>query len=54
MTHLNSCDGVMIGRSIYQNPYSLVEIEKEIFKTARQSNKRRGSRTIIRIFRKRG
>ena len=29
--HLNSCDGVMIGRSIYQNPYSLVEIEKEIF-----------------------
>ncbi len=31
--HLNYCDGVMIGRSIYQNPYFLVEIEKEIFKT---------------------
>ena len=31
--HLNHCDGVMIGRSIYQNPYSLVEIEKEIFNT---------------------
>ena len=31
--HLNFCDGVMIGRSIYQNPYSLIEIEKEIFKT---------------------
>jgi len=31
--HLNLCDGVMIGRSIYQNPYSLVEIEKEIFDT---------------------
>ena len=31
--HLTFCDGVMIGRSIYQNPYSLVEIEKEIFKT---------------------
>ena len=29
--HLNYCDGVMIGRSIYQNPYSLVEKEKEIF-----------------------
>ena len=29
--HLNYCDGAMIGRSIYQNPYSLVEIEKEIF-----------------------
>mgnify|MGYP001237318778 FL=1 len=31
--HLTFCDGVMIGRSIYQNPFSLVEIEKEIFKT---------------------
>ena len=31
--HLQLCDGVMIGRSIYQNPYSLVEIEKEIFKS---------------------
>ena len=30
-SHLKLCDGVMIGRSIYQNPYSLVEIEKEIF-----------------------
>ena len=29
--HLEVCDGVMIGRSIYQNPYSLVEIEKKIF-----------------------
>ena len=29
--HLDNVDGVMIGRSIYQNPYSLVEIEKEIF-----------------------
>ena len=31
--HLKLCDGVMIGRSIYQNPYSLIEIEKEIFNT---------------------
>jgi len=31
--HLTFCDGVMIGRSIYQNPYSLVEIENEIFGT---------------------
>ena len=31
--HLNLCDGVMIGRSIYQNPYSLIQIEKEIFNT---------------------
>ena len=34
--HLTSCDGVMIGRSIYQNPYSLVEIENEIFGTKEQ------------------
>ena len=31
--HLKHSDGVMIGSSIYQNPYSLIEIEKEIFKT---------------------
>ena len=29
--HLQICDGVMIGRAIYQNPYFLVDIEKEIF-----------------------
>ena len=31
--HISKCDGVMIGRSIYQNPYSLVDIEKSIFNT---------------------
>ncbi len=31
--HLELCDGVMIGRAIYQNPYFLADIEKEIFKT---------------------
>jgi tRNA-dihydrouridine synthase A len=29
--NLKKCDGVMIGRAVYQNPYFLVEIEKEIF-----------------------
>ena len=29
--HLKSCDGVMIGRAIYQNPYFLAEIENKIF-----------------------
>ena len=29
--HLINCDGVMIGRAIYQNPYFLAEIEKKIF-----------------------
>ena len=31
--HLEKCDGVMIGRAIYQNPYFLSKIEKEIFNT---------------------
>ena len=31
--HLQKCDEVMIGRSVYQNPYSLVEIERDIFGT---------------------
>jgi tRNA-dihydrouridine synthase A len=31
--HLKICDGVMIGRAIYQNPFFLVDIEKEIFNT---------------------
>ena len=29
--HLNEVDGVMIGRAIYQSPYFLAEIEREIF-----------------------
>ena len=29
--HLKLCNGVMIGRAIYQNPFFLVDIEKEIF-----------------------
>ena len=32
--HLNFCDGVMIGREIYQNPYFLKEIENDIFDNA--------------------
>ena len=29
--HLKECDGTMIGRAIYQNPYFLAEIENKIF-----------------------
>ena len=29
--HLKNCDGVMIGRAIYQNPYFLADIEEKIF-----------------------
>ena len=31
--HLKTCNGVMIGRAIYQNPYFLTDIEREIFNT---------------------
>ena len=30
-THLNHLDGVMIGREVYQNPFMLVEADKEIW-----------------------
>ena len=29
--HLKICNGVMIGRAIYQNPYFLVDVERELF-----------------------
>lgn len=31
MGHLNSFDGVMIGREAFQSPYSLADIERTIF-----------------------
>jgi len=37
--HLKLCDGVMIGRAIYQNPYFLVNIEKEIFKVTQNPSR---------------
>ena len=37
--HLRKCDGVMIGRSVYQNPYSLVEIERDIFGTQKNPSR---------------
>ena len=30
-SHLKNCDGVMIGRAVYQNPYFLADIEDKIF-----------------------
>ena len=40
--HLKHCDGVMIGRAVYQNPYFLAEIENKIF-----NNKNIPSRTEV-------
>ena len=37
--HLNYCDGVMIGRAIYQNPYFLKDIEREIFNNSNVSSR---------------
>ena len=37
--HLNFCDGVMIGRAIYQNPYFLKDIENVIFKNSNISSR---------------
>ena len=47
INHLNFCDGVMIGRSIYQNPYSLIEIEKEIFNTKRSPTREQVVETLL-------
>ena len=50
--HLNYCDGVMIGRSIYQNPYSLVEIEKEIFNTKSNPTREQVAEQLLEYVRK--
>ncbi|MDB4140519.1 tRNA dihydrouridine(20/20a) synthase DusA [Candidatus Pelagibacter sp.] len=50
--HLSLCDGVMIGRSIYQNPYSLVEIEKEIFDTKEQPTREEVAEKLIEYLEK--
>ena len=45
--HLKLCDGVMIGRSIYQNPYSLIEIEKEIFNTTKSPTREEVAQKLL-------
>jgi len=45
--HLKHCDGVMIGRAIYQNPYFLTEIEKEIFNTNKVPSREEIAKEII-------
>ena len=37
----------MIGRSIYQNPYSLIEIEKEIFKTTNNPSREQVAEKLL-------
>ena len=50
--HLKLCDGVMIGRSIYQNPYSLVEIEKEIFNTKKSPTREEVAEKLLEYLNK--
>ena len=45
--HLKFCDGVMIGRSIYQNPYFLIEIEKEIFQTSNNPSREQVAEKLL-------
>ena len=50
--HLKQCDGVMIGRSIYQNPYSLVEIEKEIFGSKNETTREEVAEKLLEYLEK--
>jgi tRNA-dihydrouridine synthase A len=50
--HLKLCDGVMIGRSIYQNPYSLIEIEKEIFNTKKSPTREEVAQKLLEYLEK--
>ena len=50
--HLKQCDGVMIGRSIYQNPYSLVEIEKEIFESKNEPTREEVAEKLLEYLEK--
>jgi tRNA-dihydrouridine synthase A len=42
----------MIGRSIYQNPYSLIEIEKEIFKTEKLPTREEVAKKLLEYLEK--
>tara|TARA_B110000196_G_scaffold134157_2_gene116304 strand:+ start:115 stop:1119 length:1005 start_codon:yes stop_codon:yes gene_type:complete len=50
--HLKLCDGVMIGRSIYQNPFSLVDIEKKIFNTKDQPTREEVAEKLLEYLEK--
>ena len=48
--HLNKCDGVMIGRAIYQNPYFLTDIEKNIFKNTNVPTRSEVAKEILKYL----
>ncbi len=50
--HLKKCDGVMIGRAIYQNPYFLTEIENEIFNNGKSLTRAEVAEKLVEYVRK--
>ncbi len=48
--HLKFCDGVMIGRAIYQNPYFLKDIENIIFKNSNISSREEIVKKILKYL----
>ncbi len=50
--HLNKVDGVMIGRAIYQNPYFLADIEKEIFKVKNNPTREEVAKKLLQYLEK--
>ena len=48
--HLDFCDGVMIGRAIYQNPYFLKDIENVIFKNSNISSREEIVKQILKYL----
>ena len=50
--HLKICNGVMIGRAIYQNPYFLVDIEKEIFNVENNPTREDIAKEILKYLEK--
>ena len=48
--HLKFCDGVMIGRAIYQNPYFLKDIENTIFKNSNISSREEIVKQILKYL----
>ena len=50
--HLKLCDGVMIGRAIYQNPYWLVQLEKDIFETKNLPSREKVVESLLKYLEK--
>ena len=50
--HLKICNGVMIGRAIYQNPYFLADIEKEIFNVTNNPTREDVAKELLKYLEK--